>query len=154
MRAIVGVAFCNRMAVVAYPVRFAAKGMRDILFGTGIYIRNTGVTPDARIGLRLAGCELVMRVERPVVFPRMTPETKLQWVRYLSPAQQIPLGSGGRPAGLALPGNIMAGGTGEHSIIKGELARNPVRHHFTRYQIHRVSLGSSVQSIVAGPAQL
>jgi hypothetical protein len=152
VRTAVWVTFCHGVAVAADPYRFLVKGTRGLPLRTGIHIRHTGMTPDARIGLRLTRFKLIVSIKRAVVLPYMAAKAKLQRVGYLRSAQETPLRSGGRWAGYALQGHVVAGGAGEHSILKWEITRNSAGHRVAWRQINRVGLSRGEPPIMTRAA--
>jgi hypothetical protein len=110
------------------------------------------MAPDAGIGLRFARYKLVVSVERTIVFLYMAAKTKLQRTGRIRSTQETPLGPRRRLAGFALQSHIVASGTGEHSILKREIRRDPLGYCLARRHTYRVGLANGVPAIVARSA--
>jgi len=148
------VVLCHYVAVVAYPKRLTAERIRNVLFETGVHVRNSNMAPNTCVGLCLAGFKLVVSVNGLVVLLFVAAETELQPVGYTSPTQQIAIGHSSRLSSLTAPGDIMTTATGKHSILKGEIGGDFLRDSGAWRQIHRVDLASGEPPIVTRLTQL
>jgi len=87
-----GVAFVDKMTVVAHAERFAAQCVRGTFGKLRFDVRNADMAPGTRAGLYLACFELIVSVESPIILAFVALETEGKGVGYRFSSQKAAVG--------------------------------------------------------------